>query len=48
MSWAREAVEAILRIIFIEHPIVSLSEHLKSLASSCADMDRRLQRIEAK
>jgi hypothetical protein len=48
MSWAREAVEALRRIILIEHRVDSLSEQVKSLASSCADMDRRLHRIEAK
>ena len=48
MSWARDAVEAIRRIILIEHRIDGLTVQVKSLADTYMDMDRRLHRIEAK
>jgi hypothetical protein len=48
VSWAREAVAAIRKIILIEERIESLTEQVKLLADSYRDLDRRLLRIEAK
>ncbi len=48
MSWAREAVGAIRKIILIEDRIEGLTEQVKLLADSYRDLDRRLLRIEAK
>jgi hypothetical protein len=48
VSWAREAVAAIRKIILIEERIESLTEQVKLLADSYRDLDRRLVRIEAK
>ena len=48
MSWAREAVAAIRKIILIEERIEGLTEQVKFLADSYRDLDRRLVCIEAK
>jgi hypothetical protein len=48
VSWAREAVAAIRKIILIEERIEGLTEQVKLLADSYRDLDRRLVRIEAK
>ena len=48
MSWAREAVAAIRKIILIEDRIEVLTEQVKLLADCYRDLDRRLVRIEAK
>lgn len=48
MSWTREALAAIKRIILIEDRIASLSKEARELMEVCKDLDRRLVRIEAK
>jgi len=48
VSWAREAVAAIRKIILIEDRIEVLTEQVKLLADCYRDLDRRLVRIEAK
>lgn len=48
MSWARDAVQALRRILLIEERIESLSGQVKDMADACKDLDRRLIRIEAK
>jgi hypothetical protein len=48
MSWARDALLALKRIILLEERITSLTEQSKQLMDACTDMDRRLVRLEAK
>jgi len=48
VSWAREAVAAIRKIILIEDRIESMTSQVKLLADSYRDLDRRLLRMEAK
>lgn len=48
MSWAGEALAAIRKIVLIEDRINDLTEHVKALADSYSDLDRRLLRLEAK
>jgi hypothetical protein len=48
VSWAREAVAAIRKIVLIEDRIERLTEQVKLLADAYRDLDRRLLRIEAK
>ena len=48
MSWARDALAAIKRIILIEDRIASLTKQAEELMDVCKDLDRRLVRIEAK
>lgn len=48
MSWTRDALAAIKRIILIEDRIAALSKQTAELMEVCKDMDRRLVRIEAK
>lgn len=48
MSWAREAVAAIRKIVLIEDRIDGLTGQMKYLADSYRDLDRRLVRLEAK
>jgi hypothetical protein len=48
VSWARDAVAAIRKIVLIEDRMESLTGQVKSLAESYTDLDRRLVRIEAK
>ena len=48
MSWARDAVQALRRILLVEERIDSLSGQVKAMADTCKDLDRRLIRIEAK
>jgi hypothetical protein len=48
VSWAREAVAAIRKIVLIEDRIDRLTEQVKLLADAYRDLDRRLLRIEAK
>lgn len=48
MSWARDALIALKRIMLLEERIVSLTEQSKQLMDACTDMDRRLVRLEAK
>ena len=48
MSWTRDALAAIKRIILIEDRIAALSKQAAELMEVCKDLDRRLVRIEAK
>jgi hypothetical protein len=48
VSWAKEALEGIRKIVLIEHRMDDLSTQVKTLADTCKDLDRRLIRIEAK
>ena len=47
MSWARDALIALKRIILLEERISSLTEQSKQLMDVCTEMDRRLVRLEA-
>jgi hypothetical protein len=48
VTWTRDALAAIKRIILIEDRIASLSKEAKELMEVCKGLDRRLVRIEAK
>lgn len=48
MSWARDAFNALKRIILLEERITGLTEQSKQLMDTCKDLDRRLVRLEAK
>jgi predicted nuclease with TOPRIM domain len=48
MSWARDALVALKRIMMLEDRIASLTEQSKRLMDTCQDLDRRLIRLEAK
>lgn len=48
MSWARDAVIALRKIILIEDRIVQLTDQIKRLAAHYDDLDRRLARLEGK
>lgn len=48
MSWGRDALVALKRILLLEERIASLTEQPKRLMDTCKDLDRRLHRLEAK
>lgn len=48
MSWARDAVAAIRKIVLIEERMETLTTQVKQLADGYTDLDRRLVRLEAK
>jgi hypothetical protein len=48
VSWARDAVAAIRKIVLIEDRMETLTAQVKTLAESYTDLDRRLVRLEAK
>ena len=48
MSWAGEAVAAIRKMVLIEDRMNGLTEHVRRLAESYNELDRRLLRVEAK
>ena len=48
MSWARDTLGALKRIILLEDRIRSLTEESQRLMDKCQDLDRRLIRMEAK
>ncbi len=48
MSWARDAVAAIRKIVLIEDRMEALTSQVKHLADGYTDLDRRLVRLEAK
>lgn len=48
MSWTRDALAAIKRMVLIEDRIANLSKQAEQLMEVCKDLDRRLLRIEAK
>ncbi len=48
MSWARDAVGAIRKIVLIEARMEGLTGRVKHLADTYLGLDRRLVRLEAK
>jgi len=48
VSWARDAVSAIRKIVLIEERMETLTTQVRHLADGYSDMDRRLVRLEAK
>jgi hypothetical protein len=48
VSWARDAVAAIRKIVLIEDRVEALTVQVKHLADGYTDLDRRLVRLEAK
>jgi len=48
VSWARDAVAAIRKIVLIEERMEALTAQMKHLADGYTDLDRRLVRLEAK
>lgn len=48
MTWARDAVSAIRKIVLIEDRMEALTAQVKHLADGYTDLDRRLVRMEAK
>ena len=48
MSWARDAVAAIRKIVLIEERMETLTAQVRQLAEGYTDLDRRLVRLEAK
>lgn len=48
MSWARDAVAAIRKIVLIEERVETMTKQVKELADAYKDLDRRLVRLEAK
>jgi hypothetical protein len=48
VSWARDAVAAIRKIVLIEERMENLTSQVKHIAEGYAEMDRRLVRLEAK
>ncbi len=48
MSWARDALVSLKKIILLEERIANLTEQSKQLMDTCGDLDRRLIRLEAK
>jgi len=48
VSWARDAVSAIRKIVLIEDRMETLTGQVKHLADGYTDLDRRLVRLEAK
>ena len=48
MSWARDALASLKRIILLEERITNLTVQSKQLMDTCGDLDRRLIRLEAK
>jgi len=48
VSWARDAVAAIRKIVLIEERMEILTAQVKQLAEGYTDLDRRLVRLEAK
>jgi len=48
VSWARDAVSAIRKIVLIEDRMESLTLQVRHLADGYIDLDRRLVRLEAK
>ncbi len=48
MSWARDALVSLKKIILLEERITNLTVQSKQLMDACGDLDRRLIRLEAK
>jgi hypothetical protein len=48
VSWPREAFEALRQIVLIDHRVNGLTDRVKEIAVTCQELDRRLNRLEAK
>ncbi len=48
MSWARDVLHALRKIVLVEERIVVLAERVTALASAYDEMSRRLARLEGK
>jgi hypothetical protein len=48
VSWAREAVGAIRKIVLIEDRVERMANQVNQLAEICLELDRRVVRLEAK
>jgi negative regulator of replication initiation len=48
VSWARDAVAAIRKIVLIEDRMEALTAQVRHLGDGYPDLDRRLVRLEAK
>jgi hypothetical protein len=48
VSWPREAFEALRQIVLIDHRVSDLTDRVKTIATTCEELDRRLNRLEAK
>lgn len=48
MSWPREAFEALRQMVLIDHRVGDLTDRVKAVAVTCEELDRRLNRLEAK
>jgi hypothetical protein len=48
VSWPREAFEALRQIVLIDHRVNELTDRVKEIAVTCQELDRRLNRLEAK
>jgi hypothetical protein len=48
VSWPREALEALRQIVLIDHRVNELTDRVKEIAVTCQELDRRLNRLEAK
>jgi hypothetical protein len=48
VSWARDAVAAVRKIVLIEDRMEALTVQVKYLADGYTNLDRRLVRVEAK
>jgi predicted nucleic acid-binding Zn-ribbon protein len=48
VSWARDAVAAIRKIVLLEDRMEALTAQVRHLADGYTDLDRRVVRMEAK
>lgn len=48
MSWARDAVATLRKMVLVEDRVAQLTEHVKQLAAAFEGVDRRLARLEGK
>jgi hypothetical protein len=48
MSWARDALIAVKRIMLLQERVISLTGQSRQLMDACTDMDRRLVPLQAK
>jgi hypothetical protein len=48
VSWARDAISVIRKIVLIEGRMEALTAQVKHLADGYTDLDRRVMRLEAK
>jgi hypothetical protein len=48
VSWPREAFDALRQIVRIDHRVHDLTDRVKAIAVTSEELDRRLNRLEAK